>query len=193
MQSVGVGVELRDLDVSRAVGEVDVEQPRRGVVRCERRRQESALAAGDHGAGDVGERTAPAPLHEADPTAALDDDEAGGAGSGGHVGRAVKPPDPLQLHARLGVGGGGAEGEGGESRERHPDGEPSAHSAKENTGTSRTVRVYFPLSSVFCCWLPAWPMMSPGLIGTTWPESFTRVWGALLEMRTTNSPSGTEP
>src|SRR5581483_2677446 len=55
---------------------------------------------------------------------------------------------------------------------------------------------YFPCCCwtwAFCCALPAWPMMSLGLIGTTLPWSFTRVCGGALEMRTTNSPSGTEP
>jgi len=36
-------------------------------------------------------------------------------------------------------------------------------------------RAYFPFSSDFCSWFPAWPMMSLGLIGTTLPESSTRV------------------
>ena len=51
---------------------------------------------------------------------------------------------------------------------------------------------YWPSSSDFCCPLPR-PMTSLGLIGTTRPDSSTRVWGGTFEILTTNSPSGTLP
>jgi hypothetical protein len=97
-------VQLGDLDVARAVGEVDVEQPGGGVVGRERDRQQASLAAG-RDAGDAGEGPPLSALDQANPATAFDDEDAGRPGRRGDVGGAVEAADPLQLDSRLSVGG----------------------------------------------------------------------------------------
>src|SRR5262249_52420510 len=158
---------------ARAVREVHVEQTRARVIWREGHREQPALAARDHRARDVGERPPPTSVRQANPAALLDDDQARDPRCGGDIGRLMEAPDPLELQARLCPVG------------RRRD--------RQTRGGDQRQRRYCPFSSNFCSWFPAWPMMSLGLIGTTWPASLTRVCGGAVEIRTTNSPSGTDP
>jgi hypothetical protein len=107
-----VGVQLGDLDVAGAVGEVDVEQPGALVVGREGHREQASLAARRDRAGDVGEGLPLAASDQADPPAALDHEDPADAGSRGYVGRALEMTDPLQLHPLLGAGVVRGDGEG---------------------------------------------------------------------------------
>ena len=105
---------LDDLNVVRAVGVVDVEPAAGLVVRRERHREQSLLAAGGVDlARDVEERTslAPAANEDDDSPASLDDEQPTGvARRGGQVDRLAEHADPLQADAarasRVGDRGG---------------------------------------------------------------------------------------
>ena len=143
--SVGRDLELVDLVQARVVREVDVEQPRGGVVRREGDREQALLALVLDQLGDLEERIGehPAAVDDPDRPGVLDHEQPAGAGRAwgmGDVLRQGEVADQLEARHRRGRGrAGGRVGGEGKRRERRDRDQRAATSARSRRGPPASV------------------------------------------------------